>query len=180
VAGETPKELFANLFQKRTLSRPPFIPWVSTFAAKLEQIPVREMLSDATLLTRSLQNAQKLFGYDGIPIVFDPTFEAEACGCEVNWNDSGKLPEVATSPLGEGATVEDLDISEFERQERISVALDTASRISIIKGREIPLLGVVTGPITLTRLLGGDSVIARLEDHSVKQWNFWNYHKRLT
>ena len=163
MARQTPKELFANLFQRQVLSRPPFIPWVSAFAAKLEQIPVRTMLSDATLLTRSLQNAQKLFGYDGIPVVFDPTLEAEACGCEINWNDSGKLPEVATRPLSEGATGEDLDISGFESQGRIPVALDTANRISILKGREIPLLGVINGPITLARLLGGDTVIAGLE-----------------
>lgn len=179
MAGETPKELFAKLFQKRILSRPPFIPWVSTFAAKLEQISIREMLSDATLLTRSLQNAQKLFGYDGIPVVFDPTLEAEACGCEVKWNDSGELPEVATCPLGEGATVEDLDISEFERHGRISVALDTASRISILKGREIPVLGVVNGPITLAKLLGGDSVIAGLEGDSYETMELLELSQKL-
>ena len=163
MAGESPRELFANLFQMRTLSRVPFIPWVTSFAAKLEQIPVKEMLSDATLLSRSLQNAQKLFGYDGITIVFDSTLEAEACGSEIKWSDSGKLPEVVSYPLAKGARVEDLDISDLEKRGRIPVVLETVKRLSILKGKELPLLGVITGPITLAKLLGCDTKPKKLK-----------------
>jgi uroporphyrinogen decarboxylase len=150
----------------KTLPRFPFIPWISTFAAKLEQIPVQKMFSDATLLSRSLQNAQKLFGYDGITVVFDPTLEAEACGCEIKWSDKGELPVVVCHPFGEGAEIEDFDISEVEKKGRISVALEAVKRISMLKGKEIPILGVVTGPLTLARFLRGDRFISELENPS--------------
>ena len=172
MAGQTSKELFTDVFQMKRLTRLPFIPWISSFAAKLEQIPVRKMLSDATLLSRSLQNAQKLFGYDGITTVFDPTLEAEACGCEIKWGDTEELPVVICHPLGEGVEIEDLDISEIEKKGRIPVALETAKRISILKGKEIALLGIVTGPVTLARFLRGDNFIPELENPSEKTMEF--------
>lgn len=166
MAGQTSKELFTNVFQMKRLTRLPFIPWISSFAAKLEQIPVRKMLSDATLLSRSLQNAQKLFGYDGITTVFDPTLEAEACGCKIKWGDTEELPIVISHPLGEGVGIEDLDISEIEKKGRVPVALETAKRINILKGKEIALIAVITGPVTLARFLRGDSFIPQLESPS--------------
>jgi hypothetical protein len=60
------KELVKDLFYFKDLPRPPFIPWISTFAAKLEQIPVEDMLSDPGLLSTALLNSQDLFGYDAI------------------------------------------------------------------------------------------------------------------
>ena len=164
--GQTSKELFANVFEMKRVSRLPFIPWISSFAAKLEQIPVRKMLSDPTLLSRSLQNAQKLFGYDGITIFFDPTLEAEACGCEIRWSDAEELPVVICHPLGEGAEIEDFDISEIEKKGRIPVALETVKRISMLKGKQMAILGVVTGPLTLARFLRGDSFVGELENPS--------------
>jgi uroporphyrinogen-III decarboxylase len=166
MAGQTSKELFTNVFQMKSLTRLPFIPWISTFAAKLEQIPVQKMFSDATSLSRSLQNAQKLFGYDGITIVFDPTLEAEACGCEIKWSDAEELPVVICHPFGEGAEIEDFDVSEIEKKGRIPVALETAKRMSILKGREIALIAVITGPVTLAGLLRGDRFIPELENPS--------------
>lgn len=166
MAGQTSKELFKNVFQMKSLTRLPFIPWISSFAAKLEQIPVRKMLSDATLLSRSLQNAQKLFGYDGITVVFDSTLEAEACGCEIKWSNTEQLPVVIRHPLGEGSEIKDLDISEIEKKGRVPVALETAKRINILKGKEIALIAVITGPVTLARFLRGDSFIPQLESPS--------------
>ena len=66
MAEQSSKELIRSLFQLRDLPRIPFVPWVGSFAAQLEQISVEDMLSDAGLLSTSLMNAQQLFGYDAI------------------------------------------------------------------------------------------------------------------
>ena len=73
--GQSSKELSRGLFELRDLARVPFIPWVCSFAAQLEQVEIEEMLSDAGLLSRSLMNAQKLFGYDAIVSVFDTSWK---------------------------------------------------------------------------------------------------------
>src|SRR3972149_7483653 len=103
MAGRSSKELVRDLFQLRELERVPFIPWVCSFAAQLEQIPVEAMLSDAGLLSRSLLNAQALFRYDAIANVFDPSLEAEACGCAIDWSQGGGLPRGASPPPCGGA-----------------------------------------------------------------------------
>src|SRR3989304_10076929 len=116
--AQSSKELVRSLFQLRDLARVPFIPWVCSFAAQLEQIEMEAMLSDSGLLSRALINSQKLFGYDAIVNVFDPTLEAEACGCNVDWSQNETLPCVVSHPLSEGATTDDLDISNFEKRGR--------------------------------------------------------------
>ena len=113
------RELVKGLFQLRELPKAPIIPWLCSFAARLEQVQPEEMLSDAGTLSRSLINAQKLFGYDAIANIFDPSLEAEACGCRIDWNEGEGLPGVVSHPLEEGATIEGLDLADFEKRGRI-------------------------------------------------------------
>ncbi len=157
--AQTSKELVKGLFEHKDLTQIPFIPWVCSFAAKLEQVPVQTMLSDAGTLSRALINAHKLFGYDAIVNIFDPGLEAEACGCKLDWPDTGALPEVVSHPLSEGAAVYDLDTSDFENQGRIPVVLEATKRLNIIKGKEVAIAGVITGPLTLARHLKGEALI---------------------
>ncbi len=149
-----------------SLHRPPFIPWVCSFAAKIEQLSVKKMLSDPLLLSKSLINAQKLFGYDAICVVFDRTLEAEACGCKVEWTGEEELPVLSSFPLKEEGSVEDLDVSRIETCGRIPVTLEAAKRITTLRGREVPVFGVVTGPLSLAISLKGDVLLTDLERDS--------------
>jgi uroporphyrinogen decarboxylase len=155
--GQSSKELVQSLFAFRDLPKPPFIPWVCSFAAQLEQVQVKEMLSDPGLLSRSLLNAQKLFGYDAINNVFDPSLEAEACGCKIDYGEDGQLPIVTSHPLSDGATIADLDISNFDKRGRIPAVLEATERLKIIKGKEVAIIGFITGPLTLAKHLKGTS-----------------------
>jgi uroporphyrinogen-III decarboxylase len=152
------KELIRGLFQLRELPRTPFIPWISTFAAQLEQVRVEDMLSDAGLLSASLLNAQKLFGYDVITVAFDPTLEAEACGCQIEWSEEGSLPKVVSHPLLQGASLEEMEGQDIGRMGRIPVVLDAIKRINIIKGKQIAVFGLLTGPLTLALHLKGETL----------------------
>ena len=57
MAEPSSKDLVRGLFRLDDLPRPPFLPWVCTFAAQLEQVQVEDMLSDAGILATSLTNA---------------------------------------------------------------------------------------------------------------------------
>jgi uroporphyrinogen-III decarboxylase len=152
------KELVRNLFRLKEIPRIPFIPWVGTFAAKLDQIPVQDMLSDPGSLSTALMNCQELFGYDAIVTVFDTSLEAEACGCEINWaEDQTHSPQVVSHILSNGASLENMDIQNLEKRGRIPVYIEAIKRINIVKGKQIAILGMVTGPFTLAHQLMGDN-----------------------
>ncbi len=164
--NQSSKELVRGLFQLKDIPRVPFIPWVCSFAAQLEQVPVKAMLSEAGALSRGLINAQKLFGYDAIVNIFDPSLEAEACGCKVDWSEDGALPRVVSHPLGDGAAIEDLDISNIENQGRLPVVIETTKRLNIIKGKDLAIIGLITGPLTLAGHLRGGNLITELNQDS--------------
>lgn len=143
--AQSSRELVRSLFGLRDLTLVPFIPWVCSFAAQLEQIQTKAVLSDAGLLARSLLNAQKLFGDDVIIDVFDPSLEAEACGCKVDWVKDGQPPRVTSHPLNEGAAIEALDVSNFDKRGRIPVVIEATNRLKIIRGKEVAIIGTITG-----------------------------------
>ena len=74
--------------------RPVFVPFIYGLAARLGQIPLSEMTSDASYYTHSLEDAYELFKYDGIVNTFDSTLEAEIFGCELEWPEDYQAPRV--------------------------------------------------------------------------------------
>jgi uroporphyrinogen-III decarboxylase len=156
----TSKELVRALFAGKPKSRPPFIPYMATAAAQFMQVPVKQLFSDPTTLANSLQACQRLFKYDGIAILLDTTLEAEACGCQIAWQEK-EPPTVVSHPL-ERQKPENLDISGIESKGRIPVVLEAAKRLAQTAGKDVALLGVITGPITLSKCLMGDNFIHAL------------------
>ena len=98
---QTSKELTKSFFAGTHVSRIPFIPLICIFAARLEQISVQNMLSSPDLLTKALVNVYKLYGYDGMINVFDPTIEAEACGCSIVWEGENSTPLIKNHPFSD-------------------------------------------------------------------------------
>jgi uroporphyrinogen-III decarboxylase len=164
--GQSSKQLVKNLFEGKDTSQIPFIPWISSFAAKLEQVPVQKMLSDPGILSKALINSQKLFGYDAIINIFDPGLEAEACGCKLKWPDNGTLPVVASHPLNEGLSIADMDIAGLEKKGRLPVVIEATKRLNIIKGKDVAIACLVTGPLTLAGHLKGQDILADLRQNN--------------
>ena len=155
----TSKDLIKQLFSFKNLPQTPFIPWICSHAAKLEQISVQAMLTNPTLLARAFQNTQKLYGYDVIINVFDPVLEAEACGCPIRWGKEYELPSIY--PMHEYEKIVQLEI---EKRGRIPIVLEAMRRLKIVLGRMVAVAGVVTGPLNLASLLTGNNIIHVLEE----------------
>ena len=159
------KELVRALFASKPVSRPPFIPYMAAAAAQFMQVPVRQMYSDPTTLANSLQSCQRLFKYDGVVILFDTTLEAEACGCQLSWQEE-LPPKVVSSALTSDEDLDALDVSGIENRGRIPVVLEAARRLTQTMGREVAMLGVITGPMTLGRHLAGDAFVSTAETNT--------------
>jgi hypothetical protein len=158
------KELVKGLFGGKELARPPFIPWVCSFAARLEQVPMQDMLSDPGVLSRACLNAQELLGYDAITVVFDPALEAEACGCEVEWTDDCSLPRVTGHPFADSASLRGLDANGFDKKGRIPAVQEATKRLKQVRGKQVAIAAVVTGPLTLAAHLSGETFFDRHGD----------------
>jgi len=159
--SETSKERVKKVFSGLKPSTVPFMPWVCIHAARVEQLPLQKMLSDPSLLARALQSAQKLYGYDMGINIFDPTIEAEACGCAVKWTNDREFPVLKDHPpidqMSEDA------ISNLRKRGRLPAILEATKRLKINLGRTVAIGGVVTGPFALASHLAGHWIIDDLE-----------------
>ncbi len=160
----TPKKLVRGAFESADLPRLPFIPWVFTHAARLEQIPVNKLFGDPTRCTKCLQNARKLYGYDAITGVFDATLELEICGCPVKWKGDYETPVPGLVPEFDFSRLKDIDVESAGKTGRFGTVIESLRRINMVSGQNLALAAVVTGPLTLTAGLTGRDPVKDLID----------------
>jgi len=144
------KTAFRNTIRLMNREKPVFVPFVYGFAAKIGQLPLQEMVSDATYYSHSVEEAWELFKYDGIVNHYDATIEAELFGCEVAWPDDYAPPEAADCSRVELRQVNPED------SHRIQVLLEATSRAVMSRGKDTAVIGTVTGPVSLVKTLTGD------------------------
>lgn len=144
------KTAFRNTIRLMNRGKTVFVPFVYGFAAKIGQLPLQDMISDASYYSHSLEEAWELFKYDGIVNHFDATIEAELFGCEAAWPNDYAPPEVADCSQVELRQVNP------EESYRIQVLLEATRRTVISKGKDVAVIGTVTGPVSLAKTLTGD------------------------
>jgi hypothetical protein len=145
-----PKVAFRNTLKLANADRPVFVPFVYGLAAKISQLPLEEMVSDASYYTHSLEEAYKLFMYDGIVNNFDCTLEAETFGCELEWSGDYVAPRTT------GCSQLELREVNPEESSRIPILLETTKRVVMSQGKEAAVIGVLTGPCSLVKTITGD------------------------
>lgn len=149
------KQLVRGAFASAELPRLPFIPWVFSHAARLEQMPLRRMYAEPTQYTKCLQNGQKLYGYDCIAGSFDASLETEVCGRPVKWGGDYETPAIVPDSGFDLARLDDIDVESAARTGRFGTVVEALRRINKVAGANIALAAVVTGPLTLTAVLTG-------------------------
>ena len=145
------KSSFRNTFKLNNADRPVFIPFVYGLAARLGQIPLAEMTSDASYYAHSLEDAYELFKYDGIVNAYDSTIEAEIFGCEIEWPGDYDAPHIVNNNRPE---LREVNPAESYRNQ---VLLETTKRLIMSKGKDVAVIGTVTGPCSLASMLAADT-----------------------
>src|SRR4030042_5506035 len=151
----TPKRLVRGAFESADLPRLPFIPWIFTHAAMLEQIPVQRIFADPTQYTKCLQNSQKLYGYDAIISSFDASLETEICGCPINWRGDYEAPAIRSNPEFDLGRLDDIKIESASKTGRFGTVIESLRRLNRVAGQNLALVALVNGPMTLTAGLTG-------------------------
>lgn len=144
----TSRELFKALFAGNA-ARPPFIPLVASAGARLMQVPLRDVYSDAGVMAKTLRDCQSLFGYDGILVFPDATLEAEALGCKLDWIE-GQPPTIA-STLTSFADLNTFGGGRSLTQGRLPTVIAAATQLVESASSRCAILGSITGPIAIAQ-----------------------------
>ncbi len=136
-----------------------FIPLFFSFAATIENIPLLQFLKDPTKIVKSLKTIQGFYRFPGVICNCDPTVEAEALGCQLDWKVYP--PAIHERPPIDAELKK--RIEKVSSLGRIPIILDVAKRLSLMV-RDSILLVTVTGPITIASLLSGRKISELSED----------------
>ncbi|MFO7905280.1 MAG: uroporphyrinogen decarboxylase family protein [Pirellulaceae bacterium] len=145
------------------VDRPPWVPFVGCHAATLLGITADEYLRNEEHLVAGVQAAIDRYRPDGMPVVFDLQLEAEALGCQLNWDEKNP-PSVVSHPLVDGRAIDDFQMP-MAHEGRIGMALSATSRLRR-SNPDIGLYGLVTGPFTLALHLLGTDIFMKMFDQA--------------
>ncbi len=152
----TPRQIIKALLRGERPQRPLLLPIIFSLGAKLENLSPRDFRSNPTKIAKALMQIRNFLKVDGLACYFDPFLEAEALGCELNWQAEGP-PALACPPFSE---VDELRRrlsapDEISSRGRIPVARDVLRRLKLMLKDEPALMVAVSGPLTLAMQLHG-------------------------
>jgi hypothetical protein len=151
----TPRQLLAALLQGTSPSRPLLLPIVFSLGARIENLPLRDFLGNATKISNSLRQIRTHLRSDGVACFFDPTLEMDALGVSLEWRVDDGLPAVqrlerpgsSVLPVGLRSPVD------AAKSPRVQVAAEVIARLKSSFRDEPLLMAGVTGPYTLAARL---------------------------
>jgi Uroporphyrinogen decarboxylase (URO-D) len=147
----TPRQILKGLLQGIPPPRPLFVPIVFSLGAKVENLPLRAFLCNATKITNSLRQVRTHLRSDGVACYFDPFLEAEALGATLQYAANDEPPTLDwRHPGGAGELPENLRSPEdAANTNRLAVAVEVVQRLKSLLRDEPLLLAGVNGPFTL-------------------------------
>jgi len=137
--------------------RVPFVPTIYEHAAALIGVTPSAMARSAELIVKGQLKAYELYGHDLVTVGVDIyNVEAEALGCTVAYNTEEPIvPAIVSHVLEEKATLSRLSLPDPEKDGRMPLLLEAASRIKETLGKEVLVGAAIVGPFTLAALLRG-------------------------
>jgi len=151
IANLTARQMLKGLLQGTPPPRPLFLPIVFSLGAKVENLPPRAFLCNATKITNSLRQIRTHLRSDGVACYFDPYLEAEALGATLHWQADDQPPTVHWEhPAEAGDLPGDLRSPEdAAKSGRVTVAVEVIQRLKSLVRDEPVLCAGVSGPFTL-------------------------------
>jgi len=136
------RDLIIKSFNHETVERVPWIPYTGIQVGSLTHTPANELLLNEDLLFSSLMEAHKLYGPDGMPVIFDLQIEAEILGCELLWAEKAP-PSVINHPLESSKEIPTQLPSKDDG--RLPLVLNVMERMKKTVGETTALYGLVCG-----------------------------------
>jgi hypothetical protein len=150
-----PRQAVKGLLEGIAPPRPLFLPIVFSLGARIENLPLRNFLSNPTKISNALRQIRTHLRSDSVTCYFDPLLEAEALGGALDWDAQGQRASLRWPQPGEtGGLPGGLrSPGEAAKAGRVPVAVEVIARLKpLVRGQSLLMAGV-TGPFTLAALL---------------------------
>ena len=150
-----PRQAVQGLLQGIAPPRALFLPIVFSLGARIENLSLRNFLSNPTKISNALRQIRTHLRSDGVTCYFDPFLEAEAMGAALDWDAEGQRASLRwrrpgeTSDLPGGLRSPD----EAAKSGRVPVAVEVIARLKPLLSGQTLLMAGVTGPFALATLL---------------------------
>lgn len=136
--------------------RVPVIPQVTYATSQLLGLKFYEPMFDASLMAKALFEGYKRFGYDGIYVGWESSFNlmAEAMGCKLRIVEDAN-PSIDERIVNSRKDVENIVLPYPEKDGRLPIYLEAIDLLKLTVEERVPLLSYVPGPFTLSGVLYG-------------------------
>jgi hypothetical protein len=150
-----PRQAVLGLLQSIAPARPLFLPIVFSLGARIENVSLRNFLTNPTKISNALRQIRTHLRSDGITCYFDPYLEAEALGGVLDWESDARHPSLRwPQPSHDGELPEGLCVpDETAKRGRVPIALEVIRRLKPLVRDDFLLVAGVTGPLTLAAQL---------------------------
>ena len=151
------KQLLMSVLQhQKGFARAPWVPFAGVHAGSLCGYDANEILHDADKLVEALMSVNTYYHPDGQPVIFDLQLEAEALGCELYWDEGGKVPPtVRTHPFENEKKIPCRCMIPEEEDGRFPIVLKAMRKMKELVSEHTALYGLICGPFTLASHLRG-------------------------
>jgi len=150
-----PRQVVKGILEGIAPPRPLFLPIVFSLGARIENLPLRNFLSNPTKISNALRQIRTHLRSDGVTCYFDPLLEVEALGGALDWDGQGQRASLRWPQHGETGDLPDglRSPDEAAKGGRVPVAVEVIARLKpLVRGQSLLMAGV-TGPFTLAALL---------------------------
>jgi [methyl-Co(III) methanol-specific corrinoid protein]:coenzyme M methyltransferase len=154
----SPKERLLRTLNKQGTERPPVIcpgGMMNTAIVDVMQktgCTLPEAHHNAGLMENLAYTVSEQTGFENFGIPFCMTIEAEALGSDINFGSLTCEPKIVREPFASVDMVAFLPKASILKNNRAAAVIDAASALSK-KYPDIPVIGSITGPISLTASL---------------------------
>jgi uroporphyrinogen decarboxylase len=147
----TPVERFGLLVIDEPQDRVPVFPLITSHAARVLGVSLREYVTDGATMARAQLVAQDRYGHDFISLFSEVGLVAEALGSEFEFPEDD-LPVLKRPKWNEPGEVDDRVVDPV-RDGRLKVYLDAILYAYEARGDRVPVLAYIPGPFTTAQHL---------------------------
>lgn len=134
--------------------RTPVIPQIFAHAAVLAGVPIADYVRDGALLARCQIEAVRHYGCDAAFAFMDACVESEALGSDLAYHEQ-QYPQVVSYAFTPEVPVDRLSVPDPRCAGRMPELLRATTLLRAEFEDELPVVGVVAGPMTLAQQLAG-------------------------